>query len=637
MEKVNQETLDVGAVVVLIGHDHDMTVAEALGGLVRGAVAEAEDLLDVVNLGVVHDLIVACVTNVEKLTAEREDAVSIATDDGETGHRECLRRVTLGEDEGAVLGVAAARVVGVIELGNAGEPGSLLAVRLFHLLALLEGRPGEDLLDDTAAHHLLDDLVAGLVLAAEVGRAGVERFLGLRVKRGVLNESVDKHPEVVLDVSSLEVLARLLLLLDLLEELTRHLIGDLIDVRAALHGANAVDEGHLLEVARVRDGHANLPAVVNLLVNLGGVLPALQVKVDVIAEALHLEPLAVEEHLGVLADVTGGVINALAHQSHGVVLELGHVKLGEVGLEGDAGPVVGGLALGHYRFALLTHVVLEHLAVPPLAAAVAGLDDKLGGEDVGQLGAVSIPAAGNLLLVVVVVGRREQVTKDELGDVDSLLLVHLDRDAVAVVVHADAPGFLVDVDAEGHHRGIAHLIVGGVDEDLVEDLVETGDEGHLALDQFVGVLAVHPGLLLSLLARADVGIGAEEDVLELGLLLVDILDGLAVGGGGRRGLGRVDILLAEGSLGLLRRGGLLGLGRERGEGISMSDPVATQLWFSVRGRTVRGARARTLGAAATFSLIATISATSAMMRSDGYRRADGRVAGSRRGFDERAR
>lgn len=58
-------------------------------------------------------------------------------------------------------------------------------------------------------------------------------------------------------------------------------------------------------------------------------------------------------------------------------------------------------------------------------------------------------------------------------------------------------------------------------------------------------------------------------MLELGLLLVDILDGLAVGGGGRRGLGRVDILLAEGSLGLLRRGGLLGLGGERGE--SMSD------------------------------------------------------------------
>ena len=146
------------------------------------------------------------------------------------------------------------------------------------------------------------------------------------------------------------------------------------------------------------------------------------------------------------------------------------------------------------------------------------------------------------------------------------------------------------------------------------------------------------GYLVTLLLHGtDVRVRAHEDVLELGLLLVDILDGLAVGGGGRRGLGRVDILLAEGSLGLLRRGGLLGLGGERGEGISMSDPVATQLWFSVRGRTVRGARARTLGAAATFSLIATISATSAMMRGDGYRRADGRVAGSRRGFDERAR
>ena len=69
-------------VVVLIGHDHDVAVAEGLGALVRGAVAEAEDLLDVVNLRVVHDLIVRRVSNVEELTAEREDSVAIASDDG---------------------------------------------------------------------------------------------------------------------------------------------------------------------------------------------------------------------------------------------------------------------------------------------------------------------------------------------------------------------------------------------------------------------------------------------------------------------------------------------------------------------------------------------------------------------------
>ena len=115
-------------------------------------------------------------------------------------------------------------------------------------------------------------------------------------------------------------------------------------------------------------------------------------------------------------------------------------------------------------------------------------------------------------------------------------------------------------------------------------------------------------------------------MLELGLL-VDILDGLV--GGETTRLGRVDILL-EGSLGFSPRG-LLG---RRGAGhpcqIRRDTAVAP-------GPDGSRARARTLGAAATFSLIATISATSTMMRGDGYRRADGRVAGSRRGFGERAR
>ena len=44
----------MGAVVVLIGHDHDGDRRRLLD---LHAVAEAEDLLDVVNLGVVHDLI----------------------------------------------------------------------------------------------------------------------------------------------------------------------------------------------------------------------------------------------------------------------------------------------------------------------------------------------------------------------------------------------------------------------------------------------------------------------------------------------------------------------------------------------------------------------------------------------------
>ena len=209
--------------MVLVGHDHDVAVPQRLGAVVRRAVAQTENLLDVRDLGVVHDLVVRRVAHVQELAAQREDAVAVAADHGEAGDGERLGGVALGEDQSAVLGVAPAGVVGVVQLGNAGEPRLLGAILLLELLALLERGPGQDLLHHSAAHHLLDARVARRVLGPEVARARVERLLGLRVKRRVLDERVDEYPEVVLDVRRLEVLAALLLLLDLLQQLRGHL------------------------------------------------------------------------------------------------------------------------------------------------------------------------------------------------------------------------------------------------------------------------------------------------------------------------------------------------------------------------------------------------------------------------------
>lgn len=61
-----------------------------------------------------------------------------------------------------------------------------------------------------------------------------------------------------------------------------------------------------------------------------------------------------------------------------------------------------------------------------------------------HLGAEAVPSAGGLLLVVVEVRAREQVAEDELGHVHVVLLVHLNRDALAVVPHRDAPVLGVD-------------------------------------------------------------------------------------------------------------------------------------------------------------------------------------------------
>ena len=59
MEEVDEESLDVRAVLVLIRHNHDTTVPqrlERLGRRVLLLVAQTNDLDHVVYLGVLHDL-----------------------------------------------------------------------------------------------------------------------------------------------------------------------------------------------------------------------------------------------------------------------------------------------------------------------------------------------------------------------------------------------------------------------------------------------------------------------------------------------------------------------------------------------------------------------------------------------------
>lgn len=70
----------------------------------------------------------------------------------------------------------------------------------------------------------------------------------------------------------------------------------------------------------------------------------------------------------------------------------------------------------------------------------------------------------------------------------------------------------------GVHGGVTLFVVGRVDEDLVEDVVEARDEG----DGSVGYPAifVDPEGLGVLLDGTDEGVGTEEDVIDQGILLV---------------------------------------------------------------------------------------------------------------------
>lgn len=88
----------------------------------------------------------------------------------------------------------------------------------------------------------------------------------------------------------------------------------------------------------------------------------------------------------------------------------------------------------------------------------------------------------------------------------------------------------VDGDLDRVHGGVTDFVVRSIHQDLIKDLVEPRDERNrleLHLDTIV-----HPEWLLLLLCAADVCVWTQQDVLQLGLFLVNVLDRLASCPGG---------------------------------------------------------------------------------------------------------
>ncbi len=78
---------------------------------------QPKNLLDILDLLVLHNLVVLRVSHIEQFTTKREHAVVVTTDDAETCDGERLGGITFGQDECAVCGLLCACVVGVGELG----------------------------------------------------------------------------------------------------------------------------------------------------------------------------------------------------------------------------------------------------------------------------------------------------------------------------------------------------------------------------------------------------------------------------------------------------------------------------------------------------------------------------------------
>mmetsp|Transcript_50874 Transcript_50874/g.162822 ORF Transcript_50874/g.162822 Transcript_50874/m.162822 type:complete len:336 (+) Transcript_50874:2293-3300(+) len=313
--------------------------------------------------------------------------------------------------------------------------------------------------------------------------------------------------------------------LHLLQNCLNNLVGDVRHVRASADGADGVHKAHLLE-AGLREAETHLPPVRATLKDLRNALACQQVEVRVVAEVFDVQLLPVQEDHAALGCGTRDVVHALCQQGHDIVIQRRHSKFGEIRPKCDPG--VGLILAVHHTWCVPDrHVFLEHLREPLLS--ISCLHFKAQREYVGELGSIAIAPADYLAVGIVVVVTCQQVTKHHLWDVHLVFLMDHDGKALAIVPNRNGAFLRVNVHLEGVHAlRVPHEVICSVDEDFIHDLVECRNVGNLAVDHTALHPVKHPEVLRLRLCAAYIGVRPEEDVLELGLLLVDLLYCLAL-------------------------------------------------------------------------------------------------------------
>lgn len=120
------------------------------------------------------------------------------------------------------------------------------------------------------------------------------------------------------------------------------------------------------------------------------------------------------------------------------------------------------------------------------------------------------------------------MAEDHFWNHDLLLFFHFNGNTVAVVLHRNLRVSVfrchADIDVfDGSHacsRDGTNVLVAGIDDDFIEDLIQTWIEVKFAPDHFVRTRVVHPPRLLVGFGAADVGVRELQDVLVVSVLLV---------------------------------------------------------------------------------------------------------------------
>lgn len=266
MNKIDNETLDVRSICILIGHDHQVSVTKRLDArlIVLGAVLETHNVNQILDFFIIDHGLVCSVANVQRLSLQREDPVVVTADNREAGHGEGLGRVPLGNDQRAIVGLGGSSQISVIKLDNPGQLALLGTTATLERQVLLVFSVGQDGINNIALFNLLVELSRNEALGSKVLGPRGQEILGLAIESRVLDQTIDKDGEMVLDLVGLHLGTSLVLLLDDCNQVLCYLVGNVRDMTTTFAGTNAIDKGDLLHACVLGGRDTNLPAISKL-------------------------------------------------------------------------------------------------------------------------------------------------------------------------------------------------------------------------------------------------------------------------------------------------------------------------------------------------------------------------------------
>jgi hypothetical protein len=90
----------------LIGHDHQMAIAQLLDVVIHNTMLQAENLFDCVDFFVLAELFGVGITHIEQLSTKWEDAIQITTNDTQTRNGKRLGTVSFGKNQSALVAIS---------------------------------------------------------------------------------------------------------------------------------------------------------------------------------------------------------------------------------------------------------------------------------------------------------------------------------------------------------------------------------------------------------------------------------------------------------------------------------------------------------------------------------------------------